>query len=132
MLNVAIRTERGKTRVVDSRDRGPAITVSTPQTAGSRGFELAHNDLESPYIIHGAGRNTNGSEASPEEVTYPVINWDLLPGRLHKFNNAILNVIGGVVPERYKNEYDERRTLNWDHVYPVMAGYYGPRGADIM
>jgi len=70
---------------------------------------------------------------------YPTIDWKLFPERLSDFNEIITKIIDNGIPSRYRNEFDHNIRIQnihrrlWEQIEsPQMAGYYGPRGHEIM
>jgi hypothetical protein len=77
-------------------------------------------------------------QAQAKRLGYPPIDWESLCGRLHAFNRNVAELISAGVQPRYEREYEEYqkipsgRARTWKQVDSQSAGYYGPRGTDIM
>jgi hypothetical protein len=67
---------------------------------------------------------------------YPTICWRRLNSRLWGFSSALRDVLGGIVPSFYRTELESAVAKKVRHKYRCMenatAGYYGPRGQQIL
>ena len=81
-------------------------------------------------------RELEEAETEWAQRGYPKIRWRRLSPRLQKFSPALLGVLNGNSPSFYRTELESAIARKEDRKYRCMenstAGYYGPRGQQIL
>jgi hypothetical protein len=67
---------------------------------------------------------------------YPRIGWQRLDARLQKFSPALHGILNGAIPSFYRSELESAVARRVNPLFRCMenatAGYYGPRGKEVM
>ena len=81
-------------------------------------------------------RELKEAETEWAQRGYPRICWRRLNSRLQGFSSALRDVLGGIAPSFYRAELESAVARREGHKYRCMenatAGYYGPRGQQIL
>ena len=76
------------------------------------------------------------AEVEWDRRRYPRIGWRRLDSRLKKFSSTLRGILNGDSPSFYRTELESAVARNEGRKYRCMeyatAGYYGPRGQQIM
>ena len=81
-------------------------------------------------------RELEEAEAEWAQRGYPKIRWRRLSPRLQKFSPTLHDILNGNSPSFYRTELESAIARKEDRKYRCMenstAGYYGPRGQQIL
>ena len=130
----------------DHESEAPApLTSDARQARGITAFALENqsvltsgNNSTSERLHHGH-KLTDKLKAADSEWAlrgYPRISWRTLDARLQKFSPALRGILNGATPSFYRSELESAVARRADPKFRCMenakAGYYGPRGQQVM
>ena len=112
------------------------MTVTEGPRCGQDHMTRSYDPAISVTVMPALVRELKEAETEWAQRGYPKIRWRRLSPRLQKFSPALLGVLNGNSPSFYRTELESAIARKEDRKYRRMenstAGYYGPRGQQIL
>lgn len=117
-------------------DKCPRCGADVPQSSKRRRKRLNAREQRAFCGAHQLTDKLKAAEIEWAQRGYPRIGWRRLDARMRKFAPALRDILNGGRPSFYRTELEAAVASRENPKYRCMgnatAGYYGPRGQEVM